>query len=82
MLGLLEQSVVLCKQGVAGSIPVTSTNHLAAFESLGECDSAAMPPRGLLYSLFVFRLATVAVLKCWIEPSLCPPARLLSCCPR
>jgi hypothetical protein len=26
MLGLLEQSVVLCKQGVAGSIPATSTN--------------------------------------------------------
>ncbi len=27
---LLEETQVLCKQGVAGSIPVTSTNHLPA----------------------------------------------------
>src|SRR6266478_6049042 len=31
MLGLLEQSVVLCKQGVTGSIPVTSTNITCNF---------------------------------------------------
>jgi hypothetical protein len=27
---LLERNPVLCKQGVAGSIPATSTNHLPA----------------------------------------------------
>ncbi len=40
MLGLLEQSVVLCKQGVAGSIPVTSTNLLPAI-SITCCSTCA-----------------------------------------
>src|SRR5712691_4302584 len=50
---------LLCKQGVAGSSPVTSTNHLPAFQPLQRYYAAAW---AAVHS-FVFRLATGAVLS-------------------
>src|SRR5437879_4436023 len=37
---------LLCKQGVAGSIPATSTNHLPANQSLTNLAAARLPQFG------------------------------------